>query len=532
MPFTDSGPPAGNASELRDQGIAAVRAGDKSAASLLLARSIALDPADAQAWLWLSAAISEPAEQRYCLEQVVLRDPQHAAARRGLSLLPAGPAMVPRVLQPAPAAPPARFQPPPAPPAEPLPVRSAARPAARPPTALWGALGVVVLIVGFLIYRALTLPRSGSAAATPVATERTLAQAEPTVRRPLPTAEPTPSRAAPTATPRPAAAPAAVAPTGTPSAEEAEAGRLTMLALERGRGGDLDGALVDFNAVVERYPAYADAYFYRGALLVSLGDETAGMADYEHATSLDPDPSKAAYHLGRIQSARGDEQSALNSFSKAIDLNPNFDQAYYSRAGSWNDFGYTQQAIDDYTKALALNPGLYGAAYNRANIHYDLDEYDAAIDDYTYVLGLVPDDEWAYNGRADSYNAIGEHQAALDDFNNAIRLAGDEAPASSYCGRGKARNALADHQGAIDDTTRALELDPAYFCAYYTRGDAHYRLGQYDEAIADLSIYLDNIASDNAYTIRGMAYQSKGDYQKAIDDYTSAIKMYSALPEA
>ncbi len=69
------------------QGVAALRAGDPATARTLLAAAVRADPADPQAWLWLSGALPEPAAQRYCLERALALDPTCEPARLGLKAL-------------------------------------------------------------------------------------------------------------------------------------------------------------------------------------------------------------------------------------------------------------------------------------------------------------------------------------------------------------------------------------------------------------------------------------------------------------
>jgi hypothetical protein len=71
------------------QGVAAAQAGNHTTAFGLLAAVLSADESCTTAWLWLSGVTSDPAERRYCLERVLASDPAHAAARRGLSMLPA-----------------------------------------------------------------------------------------------------------------------------------------------------------------------------------------------------------------------------------------------------------------------------------------------------------------------------------------------------------------------------------------------------------------------------------------------------------
>jgi hypothetical protein len=59
-----------------------LQAGDKARAKQLLVEIVQAEPRNEQAWLWMSAALDDPGQQRYCLEQVLKIDPanQQAAA--------------------------------------------------------------------------------------------------------------------------------------------------------------------------------------------------------------------------------------------------------------------------------------------------------------------------------------------------------------------------------------------------------------------------------------------------------------------
>jgi tetratricopeptide (TPR) repeat protein len=71
--------------ELVQAGIAAVKAGDKEQARVLLMRAVELDETSVTAWLWLSGVVETLADREVCLENVLTLDPDHAAAARGLA---------------------------------------------------------------------------------------------------------------------------------------------------------------------------------------------------------------------------------------------------------------------------------------------------------------------------------------------------------------------------------------------------------------------------------------------------------------
>jgi hypothetical protein len=74
--------------QLFRQALAAAQANDLSTASLLFKQVLIRQPRHEQAWLWLSGVVQTDAERRYCLEQVLMRNPEHPAAQRGLAMLP------------------------------------------------------------------------------------------------------------------------------------------------------------------------------------------------------------------------------------------------------------------------------------------------------------------------------------------------------------------------------------------------------------------------------------------------------------
>jgi tetratricopeptide (TPR) repeat protein len=72
---------------------------------------------------------------------------------------------------------------------------------------------------------------------------------------------------------------------------------------------------------------------------------------------------------------------------------------------------------------------------------------------------------------------------ALADYAQAIELAPDDA--GVYNSRGNAHYRLGQNQEAIDDYTTALELDPENAVTLTNRGDLYSELGYYEEAAAD-----------------------------------------------
>lgn len=67
--------------------IAAARAGHRSQARRMLTEIVTEHPDHERAWLWLAGVIDDPDRQRWCLEQVLTRNPMNETARRAIAWL-------------------------------------------------------------------------------------------------------------------------------------------------------------------------------------------------------------------------------------------------------------------------------------------------------------------------------------------------------------------------------------------------------------------------------------------------------------
>ena len=73
--------------DLTQQGITALKRGDKKRARQLLRAAVKQNPNDVKAWLWLSGAVDTNRERAICLQRVLQLDPDNATATRGLTQL-------------------------------------------------------------------------------------------------------------------------------------------------------------------------------------------------------------------------------------------------------------------------------------------------------------------------------------------------------------------------------------------------------------------------------------------------------------
>ena len=73
--------------QLLQQARVAIRIGDRATAQQLLHQVVQSNPGNETAWLWLSAIIGDPEKERYCLQRVLVINPDNEKAKEHLAKL-------------------------------------------------------------------------------------------------------------------------------------------------------------------------------------------------------------------------------------------------------------------------------------------------------------------------------------------------------------------------------------------------------------------------------------------------------------
>ncbi|HEY7728093.1 MAG TPA: tetratricopeptide repeat protein [Candidatus Eisenbacteria bacterium] len=131
----------------------------------------------------------------------------------------------------------------------------------------------------------------------------------------------------------------------------------------------------------------------------------------------------------------------------------------------------------------------------------------------------------AYNNRGNYlYRVAGRQNDALADFNLALAL--NPKVAKVWLNKGNAHAALNQDDSAYVCFDRALALQPDYAEAIGNRGGIRLRRGDLTGAVEDFSraLGMDPKLRD-AYTNRALAYSLMHEYEKAISDLRTAIRL-------
>jgi tetratricopeptide (TPR) repeat protein len=194
--------------------------------------------------------------------------------------------------------------------------------------------------------------------------------------------------------------------------------------------------------------------------------------------------------------------------------------AYNNRGNAYTTRGEYDRAVQDYDQSIKLNSN-YARAFNNRGVAYQKKgEYDRAINDFDQSIKLDPDYANAFANRAETYLSKGEYKRAVLDYDEAIRL--KPTLEALWSGRCWTRAIVGELQAALADCNEALRLE-SNVATFDSRGLTYLKMGQWDLAINDYSSALqsDPKLASSLYG-RGLAKLMKGDTSGGNADLAAA----------
>lgn len=396
-------------------------------------------------------------------------------------------------------------------------------------------LVVAILIAGFaLILHQQTI--------TPTPGSNTVAGVAPTypptwtpTPPPLPTAtktpQPTPAplEITPTSTPLGLPEPPLPtfgAPTATPPGEDIT--DPNYLAGKRAyKARDYPEVLRRMDLVVKANPKLAPAYWYRGMAHYYLKDYQAGLREMEQALALDPNYALGYADRGLMYRMLGETDKAKTDWRRALWLDPTLAKVHHNIGALYRYYGDRQHAIQEYEIAVAIDPLRSITWTSLARTYLDLNDNDQCIKNATRAIELPTVEWYAYYVRGICYEYMGDHKQAIADFDRYLSQMGNAAvfyeiephEADALNNRGYAHYRLGNYQQALHDYNRAIELNPRITPSYIFRGEIYAHEKQYEAAIADFTTSLGLEVYSIAYHDRAEAYRALRRYAEAEADY-------------
>ena len=248
-------------------------------------------------------------------------------------------------------------------------------------------------------------------------------------------------------------------------------------------------------ASLDDYPWNFDALLHRAVRYHDVEDYEKTYEDAQLLVKVAREQAAAWGLLGSALVELSRPEEAIECLNKAVDLDKKYWLWYFDRACAFLDSEEYERALDDCDQAIALNRRDAGTHALRASVRYEMGRSEQALTDCDSALSLDPKNALAYRiqGKILFYDTD-EKDKALLAFNQAIQL--DPSGTDAYFDRGYLHQQSERYQEAINDITKAIDLG---FKNVYDRV--------------------------NAVSVRGAAYFSRQEFNRARDDFEQAIEL-------
>jgi len=247
---------------------------------------------------------------------------------------------------------------------------------------------------------------------------------------------------------------------------------------------------------------------------------------------------------------------AIDNYTKAIELDPKLEEAYVNRAFCYEKANKKAEAIEDYKKAQAFLPKQKDLYYNAGrlmvelNLYTDADQmfrkalerdkgYTEAIAAETKVLFKLHDFTYGVvvtqMGLDDKKSAINyyNHAVMYDSLKNYVEAekfyksskSEDPKYIPAYVALALVEVKLSKNEDAMKVCTEALTKEPDNIDVYYARAVVNAAKKELTAAINDITKVILTSPNANVYKLRASFYETLGQYQNAVGDYTQVLKM-------
>jgi tetratricopeptide (TPR) repeat protein len=189
-------------------------------------------------------------------------------------------------------------------------------------------------------------------------------------------------------------------------------------------GGDLDGALADFNRAIRLRPNFAAAYERRAYVKSCVGSKEAALADYKRAIALQPTNSSFYVSRASFWESRENFDAAIADLTRGIELSPKDYELYERRRYLWYKKGDFTGVMADMERASEVYPHDEIQLNDKVLLRQDPKQLvHKLIRNYNRALGQNPNFAWGYYHRAVLEHLANDPDGALADLERCSRFA-------------------------------------------------------------------------------------------------------------
>lgn len=191
-------------------------------------------------------------------------------------------------------------------------------------------------------------------------------------------------------------------------------------------GGDIDGAICEFERALLLDPANVNVYNSLGVCHGLKGQHEAAVQALEKAIRLDSGEILAIYNLGLVNMLAENCEEALQYFLKAESINGDIFEVVFQTGKLYLELGQADKSKDFLERAAKLNPEA-GTVYRYlAECYANSGMPDAAISAYRKAIKYNPNDAASISALGSLFNDTGENsEIALMFCRESVELSPD-----------------------------------------------------------------------------------------------------------
>src|SRR5688500_14151700 len=142
------------------------------------------------------------------------------------------------------------------------------------------------------------------------------------------------------------------------TAEEREAQRQVVDAINVYKGGDMAGARTALEGIVEKNPNNSDALAWLGFIYMRMNEPAKAVPLLERAIPLRPNDVEVMNNLGNAYMGVGQPEKALDHYMAITRIKPEMFEPWYNVGNIHLKARRHDEALKAYTKANELRPGI------------------------------------------------------------------------------------------------------------------------------------------------------------------------------
>jgi Flp pilus assembly protein TadD len=233
----------------------------------------------------------------------------------------------------------------------------------------------------------------------------------------------------------------------------------------------------------------AEVYYGIGDALTGEGGVEIGTIYLQLALYLKPDFPLALRSLGEVHDAGRNYHLAIDAYDRVAKTSPIWMNVQIRKAYNLNSLEKTDEAVALLERLQKASPGQTRPLDALGSILRSHKRYKEAADAYARAINLVPKptkQHWGlFYARGVSYERLNLWPKAEADLQKALELSPDQPLVLNYLGYSWVDQGRYLKK-AMDLIRRAVELKPSDGYFVDSLGWAHYRLGNFPEAVKKL----------------------------------------------